>query len=217
MKHAAKLIINTEGEKDSYLLKNGPELYYEKLWSAYKDIEDDNTNDYSYFSFFILCAATLEYSLNFLITDYCIGIYGPKKSKPFEDGFTSLNFKKKILMTPSILTEGRLLFDQNSTTFKKLNELVSLRNKIMHGKEPLDEFKFPDLSDIDEEGITIKIETQRNPINKLDKINCLEFGQALRDFKNHIMIPWFNEEIEANDLLIINPIKHSFSSNDSKQ
>jgi hypothetical protein len=104
---------------------------------AYKDIQDDKISDYSYFSFFILCASTLEYSLNYIIADYCLNTFGHEKCKPFIDGYTALNFKKKILMTPSIISNGELIFNEDKMAFKKLNELVSLRNRIMHGKEEL--------------------------------------------------------------------------------
>ena len=204
MKHSRRFILKVEGEGNSYFLWNGTEAYYKKLRLAFQDIKDDNTNEYSHFSFFILCAATLEYSLNYLISDYCLNTYGPDKCKPFIDGYSSLNFKKKILMIPSILSEGKLLFNEDKTAFKKLNELVGLRNKIMHGKEELNEFEFPNLSDVTEDKIHFQIQTKPNPIDSLDKTKCLEFGHALGDFKKYIMTPWFDHVLKENELLIKN-------------
>lgn len=204
MNHSGRLIINVEGNGKSYFLWNGTESYYKKLRLAYKDIQDDNINEYSYFSFFILCAATLEYSLNYVIADYCLNKYGPEKCKPYIDGYTSLNFKKKIHMTPSILSEGELVFDEDKTAYKKLNELVSLRNKIMHGKEALNEFDFPNIKESKEEEIEFELRTNPNPIDSLDKTKCLEFGHALGDFKKYIMEPWFNHDLKENNLLIKN-------------
>ena len=107
-------------------------------------------------------------------------------------------------MIPSILTEGKLLFNEDTTAFKKLNELVGLRNKIMHGKEELNEFEFPNLSDITEDEIHFQLETKPNPIDSLDKTKCLEFGHALGDFKKYIMTPWFDHVLKENKLLVKN-------------
>lgn len=204
MKHRGRLILNVKGEGKSYSLWDGTESYYEKLRLAYQDIEDDNISEYSHFSFFILCAATLEYSLNYLIADYCLNTYGPEKCKPFIDAYVSLSFKKKILMTPSILSNGELMFNEDKNEFKKLNELVGLRNKIMHGKESLNEFDFPNISEITEDEIEFQLETKPNPIDRLNKTKCLEFGRALGDFKKYIMTPWFDHDLKENKLLIKN-------------
>ncbi len=204
MKHSGRLLLKIEGEGKSYFLWNGTETYYEKLRYAYQDIKNDKINEYSYFSFFILCAATLEYSLNFLISDYCLNTYGPDKCKPFIEGYTSLGFNKKILMIPSILSNGKLLFNSDKTAYKKLNELVRLRNKIMHGKEDLTEFNFPNIAEITEDEVQFQIETKPNPIESLDKKKCLEFGHALGDFKKYIMTPWFSNDLKENELLVEN-------------
>ncbi|MDA3813794.1 MAG: hypothetical protein PF570_06015 [Candidatus Cloacimonetes bacterium] len=204
MNHSGSLIINVEGKGKSYFLWNGNESYYKKLRLAYKDIQDDKISDYSYFSFFILCASTLEYSLNYIIADYCLNTFGHEKCKPFIDGYTALNFKKKILMTPSIISNGELIFNEDKMAFKKLNELVSLRNRIMHGKEELNEFDFPDIKEVDEKEIQLELATKPNPIDNLNKDKCLEFGNALGDFKKFIMEPWFINELKENDLLVKN-------------
>ena len=202
MKYGGRLIINVEG--NSYLLWNDTETYYKKLRLAYKDIKDNKISDYSYFSFFILSAATLEYSLNYIIADYCINTYGPEKCRPFIEGYISLNFKKKILMTPSIISNGQLIFNEDKTAFQKLNELVSLRNKIMHRKEVLYEFETPDLKTIGEKKIEFNVEKKINPIDDLNKDKCLGFGNALGDFKKYIMEPWFDNDMKENQLLLKN-------------
>lgn len=202
MDQQAGLIINVDGKGKSYMLWNGTETYYEKLRLAYTDIKNDKTTAYSYFSFFTLCAATLEYSLNYIIADYCIMQYGPEKCKRFIDGFTTLNFTKKILMVPSIISNGQLIFNEDKTSFKKLNELVGLRNKIMHGKEYAIEIDLPNLKNAKEEEIRLEIKMKPNPIDTLDKKRCLEFADAIGDFKTYIMGPWFNRSMKENELLI---------------
>ena len=201
MNHRGRLIINLEGNGKSYSLWDGTKSYYKKLRIAYKDIKEDNVREYSYFSFFILCAATLEYSLNYLLADFCLDKYGSENCQPYIDGYISLNFKKKILMTPSILSKDELVFDKDKTTFKKLNELVGLRNKIMHGKEFLNELDIPNLVDNTLEEIMFELTTRPNPIDSLNKTKCLEYGQALGDFKKFVMEPWFENELKENELL----------------
>ena len=104
-------------------------------------------------------------------------------------------------MIPSILSNGELIFNKDKTAFKKLSELVSLRNKIMHGKELLNEFNFPNFNEITEEEIQLQLETKPNPIDSLDRKKCLEFGRALGAFKKYIMKPWFDREMDENELL----------------
>jgi hypothetical protein len=201
MNHHGRLILNIEGKDKSYSLNNGTESYYKKLRLAYKDIQEDKITEYSYFSFFILCAATLEYSLNYIIADFCLITYGPKKCKPFIEGYISLNFKRKILMLPSILSSGSLMFDEDNVVFKKLNELVSLRNKIMHAKEEIYEFDFPNIKETEDEEIQFELLSEINPIETLDKSKCIEFGNALGEFKKYVMEPWFNHDLKENNLL----------------
>ncbi len=202
MNHSGRILLNVEGDGKSYFLWNGTESYYKKLRFAYDDIQKENINEYSYFSFFILCAATLEYSLNYLIADYCLNIFGPEKCQPHIEGYTSLNFKKKILMIPSILSNGELMFNEDKTAFKKLNELVGLRNKIMHGKEPLNEFELEKIKETKEKVIEFQLEREPNSIDSLDKKSCIEYGQALGDFKKFIMEPWFDNDLKENELLV---------------
>jgi hypothetical protein len=82
MEPAARLLVNIEGTGKSYILWNGTESYYKRLRSAFKDISEDKEGDYLHFAFFTLCASTLEYSLNFILTDYCVDKYGHDNINP---------------------------------------------------------------------------------------------------------------------------------------
>ena len=70
MHPSIQLVFNLTGDK-SYYLWNGTETYYKKLRAAYTDILNDLNSEYFYFGFLTLYAATLEYSLNFILADYC--------------------------------------------------------------------------------------------------------------------------------------------------
>lgn len=202
MQPSAKFLVHIDGEKKNYVLWNGTEVYYKKLKSAYNDISKDTKSDYLHFGFFTLCASTLEYSLNFILTDYCVNQFGPNKYKSYAEGYINMQFGKKLLMTPSIVTGGQLIFKDNSPTFKNLLELISLRNKILHNKEFLKEFDIPKNQNLVDFKFDIKIDP--NPIDTLTKENCLKFGDSLELFKQLLMTPALSgdlEDLEENDLL----------------
>src|SRR4051794_32820511 len=112
----ARLIICVEGDDKSYVLWNGTESYYTKLRAAYGDILKRNETEYLFFSFFTLCAATLEYSLNFILTDYCLNKFGHESYRSYAEGYINLSFQKKLQMIPFIISDSKLKFNQNSST-----------------------------------------------------------------------------------------------------
>jgi len=200
MEPAARLLVNVKGTDKSYFLWNGTESYFKKLRAAYKDIQDDKQGDYLHFAFFTLCASTLEYSLNFILTDYCVDKYGPKMYKSFAEGYIAISFSRKLMMTPSIVTHGQLTFNENHKSYQSLLELISLRNKILHNKNFLEEFDFPDLKTASE-NIQFQIKVEANHIDRLTKQNCLNFGQSLGDFKKYLMNPFLNHELAENEMI----------------
>lgn len=212
MKLFAKLQLDLTGDK-SYYLFNGTEKYFEKLRSAYTDVQKSNDSEYLYFAFFTLCSATLEYSLNYLLADYCTQKFGPKKYRVYLDEYISLRFKNKLLMLPHIVTEGNYRMNEDTFAFKKLCELINNRNRLLHNKEFLKEFDLPlNFTLIDnelqipegEENINFNIEIQDNIIETLNKKMCLEYAQAMSDFKKYIMEPFQENRISENLLLIEN-------------
>jgi hypothetical protein len=198
-----RLLVNIKGLGKSYFLADGTESYFKKLRAAYSDIQGESKLEYLFFGFFTLCAATLEYSLNYLLTDYCVYQFGPEKYKTYAEGYINLSFGKKLTMTPHILSEGRLVINENNSSYKTLLELIALRNRILHNKEFLNEFDFPVIDANDKrENIEFQIKLARNHIDLLTKDKCLTFGNALGDFKTNIMMPWLNHELSENEMLI---------------
>lgn len=202
-KFAARLFIPVEGNDKSYMLWNGTEVYYEKLRSAYTDIINNQKSDYLFFGFFTLCAATLEYSLNFLLTNYCLDNFGHEKYKPYAEGYISMPFPKKLLMTPSIISNGALVFNEDTPTFKTLRELITLRNRLLHNKEFLKEIDFPSLAEnADKEHLEFQLIIEPNYIDTLTKELCVKFGIALGEFKNLLMDSFLKNELTENSILI---------------
>lgn len=203
MHPSARLLINVDGKNKSYILWNGTESYYKKLRLAYSDIVNNQQPDYLYFGFFTLCAATLEYSLNFVLTNFCINKFGLSQYKSYAEGYINLSFGKKLLMTPNIISSGQLIFNEDNSSYKTLVELISLRNKILHNKEFLKEFDFSFILETEtREEIEFQIEVSPNHIDTLTKDKCICFGKALNDFKKFIMTPALtHHELIENEMV----------------
>lgn len=78
-----RVLLNTNGIGKSYILENGTETYYKKLRAAYTDIQNGKETEYLFFGFFTLCSATLEYSLNYILTNHCLNEFGFDKYKTY--------------------------------------------------------------------------------------------------------------------------------------
>ncbi|MDY0143949.1 MAG: hypothetical protein RBR97_18865 [Bacteroidales bacterium] len=212
MQPSGKLIINLRGNDKSFVLWNGTESYYKKLRSAYKEVSKENYSEHLYFGFFTLCSATLEYSLNFILADFAVKKFGPYKYKDYCDGYINLPLRRKLFMSPHIISEGNFVINENHNSFKKLERLIILRNRILHNKEFLKEFEIPDLNlEVSKDGIIVpeekteinfEFEIKDNPIDTLNQKICIEFGNSLGDFKKYIMTPSINGELMENPMIL---------------
>ena len=195
----------------SFAINNGTELYYERLRAAYLDIKDDVDKPYLQFAFVTLCAATLEYSLNYLILEYCFDKYGPDNYKRYCDTYIGVKFVEKLYLVPTLLSDGQLVLKSDHKYIKELEELITLRNRILHNKESLEFIETPYLgAKIEDEKLVIPIENtsiqvsfnlKDNHIETLTKQKCLQYGDALGDFKTHILTPFLKKEIKECEIL----------------
>lgn len=202
MQPTARLIINVDGKGKSYMLWNGTETYYKKFRLAYSDIINNKQSDYLYFGFFTLCAATLEYSLNFILTDFCLGKYGLSKYKPPAKKYINLSFAEKLKQSVNIISEGQFITNENNKSYKTLLELITLRNRILHNKEFLTDLDFSfDLETEVRKEIEFQIEVIPNHIDTLTKDKCISFGKALGDFKKFIMTPALTHELAESKMV----------------
>ncbi len=202
MKLLAHLFLNVENMDEGYMLWNGTESYYKKLRVAYSDIQNGKESEYLNFAFFTLCAATLEYSLNFTLTSFCLSNFGMDKYKSYAEGYIAIPFAKKLLLTPTIVSNGKLRFKEGDSSYKNLLELISLRNKILHNKEFLKEYNFKDTDNPGtKEEMNLKLEIEPNHIDRLNKELCLGFGKSLGEFKKYVMDPSLEHTISENKML----------------
>jgi hypothetical protein len=210
MQPSARLILNFTGDK-SYYLWNGTESYYNKLRAAYADISEDLTSEYLYFGFFTLCASTLEYSLNYILVNYCIDKFGPDNYKAYCNEYTKLSFRNKLMMTPHIVSDGKFILNEKHPSFIQLTDLISRRNKILHNKEFLNEINSPINGELVDGNICVREENSAiefsfevaiNYIDTLTKEKCINYGNALGDFKQLIMTPALNKDLKENPMIM---------------
>jgi hypothetical protein len=204
-----KLRLGLTGDK-SYYLRNGTEDYFKKMRAAYTDIQEDTTSEYAYFAFFTLCSATLEYSLNFVLADYCLEQFGMDRYKTYLDEYIKLSFKNKLLLLPHIISNGKFVMNEDCFAFKRLAEMIHLRNQLMHNKEFLVEFDLPLNFKVEDGGLIVpegqesiefNIEMKDTPIQKLNKENCIYYGNAMGDFKKYLMTPALTDGLKANKMI----------------
>lgn len=207
-----KLKLGLTGNK-SYYLRNGTEDYYKKMRAAYKDIQAGITSEYLYFSFFTLCSATLEYSLNFILADYCVEQFGIERYKTYLEEYISLKFKNKLLLLPHIISNGKYAMNEDCSAFKRLAEMINLRNQILHNKEFLNEFDLPlnfgeELGGLivpqEQEEINFTLELKETPVEKLSRENSIHYGKAIGDFKKFVMTPALTDGLSMNKMIIAN-------------
>ncbi|WP_343522037.1 hypothetical protein [Pedobacter sp.] len=204
-----RLLINLTSPKESYHLIDRTESYYSKLRLAYLDILNDKVNDYLYFAFVTLCSATLEYSLNYILANHCVAKFGPESYKLYLEPYIKISFAKKLMMLPNIISDGRFLINNKNVSYLKLVELTILRNRLLHNKTYLGKLAFSDEIEllnnevfIPETMVEFTLEVDDQAIDILSKQQCLEFGNALGDFKKMIMDKALINELEVNDMII---------------
>lgn len=210
MQPSTRLILNLTGDKSFYLW-NGTETYYKKLRTAYTDILNDLNSEYLYFGFFTLCASTLEYSLNLMLADYCIDKFGPENYKTYCKEYVGLSFRNKLLMIPHIVSDGKYMLNENHPSFKQLEDLITLRNRILHNKEFLKEINIPIQGELvdgniivpaEKSEIEFSIDVATNYIDTLTKEKCINYGNALGDFKQFIMTPALTKDLKENPMIM---------------
>ena len=95
-------------------------------------------------------------------------------------------------MLPSILSEGSLIINQEQSSFITLEELITLRNKILHNKDSLKVTELPIKSEVVDgqiilpyvgENLELNIKLCTSHIDSLSQELCIRFGEAMGDFK----------------------------------
>lgn len=205
---------------ESYALVNNLDEYYKKLESLLEDIKrgKGETCDYLYFAFVSLASATLEYSLNLMLSVHCFEKYNYPMYEKHLKSFLDINFTTKIEITPEIVSEGKLTIKRDDPTLQNLKELADKRNKLLHNSKAVkvQTFDFPDtgaeildgcvcvpLDALKEEGILeFILELEENVITTLSSKWCIRIGNAIQGYRNNIVTPYLAlTALKENELL----------------
>ncbi len=199
----AKLQLNIKWGK-SYYLSVETESYYNKLQEAYEDIKNNDIKNYSCFAFITLCSATLELSLNSILIDYCVHHFWVVHYKEYAQKYISRSIPTKLNLTPWLISNTKYQINKDSKLLKTLLKLNETRNKIVHCKEYIEEFEIPWVQEeTNSDILTFEIPHKTKEIDSLTKELCLDFGDALLNFKSCLLDPALKNKLEVNDLLII--------------
>lgn len=183
----------------NYLHVNDAEIYFENLENTYNYIKNGVNLDFLNFAFVTLCSGTLESSLNHIIIEHFLKEFGPLEYKKYANGILNLGFLNKLLFVPVLISNSELCFNTQSNTIKSLEEMINLRNKLLHQKPSLLEFEH----DIDDLNLGLEITfDSNNYIKQITKNKCNNFYKALQSFKIDFMLPYLNNELKSNNLLI---------------
>ncbi len=205
---------------ESYALVNNVDEYYKKLESLLNDINrgKGETCDYLYFAFVSLASATLEYSLNLILSIHCFEKYNYPMYEKHIKSFLDISFKTKIEITPEIVSEGKLTIKKDVPTLQNLKELADKRNKLLHNSKAVkvQTFDFPDtgaeiidgcvcvpLDAIKDDGILeFKLELEENVITTLTSKWCVRIGNAIQKYRDNIVTPFLaHSALKENEIL----------------
>ena len=167
------------------------ESYFSRLRQVHKDLLKKGSPDYLPFAYLALCAATLEYSLNWLYFNHNL------KSKSPKD-FLAMGLKNKLHVAPIRVTNQLYQFNLNHSKMKDLEELIKRRNTMLHNESyaiPIDIENEKDKNGI----VEFRVE---NHIESLDQEECISYGIALGKLKSDLLDQYRNNSINDTDFII---------------
>ena len=198
---------------ESYLLANNTDSYFTRLENAFNDIKSGKGG-----ICVTLSSATLEYSLNFMLSVYCFNKYHFPDYEPYLESYRNIRFKNKLTIVPSIISDGVLSLRKEKTSIQCLYELISYRNNLLHNSSSVkvQKFDFPQTGAVvkddslfiprsalkEDLSIEFPIQIEDNYIDMLTAEKCVEFGSALFQFREYIISPYLSKgELEENELI----------------
>ena len=205
---------------ESYALVNDVDEYYKKLESLSNDIKlgKGESCDYLYFAFVSLASASLEYSLNLMLSSHCFEKYGYPMCEKHLRPFLDIGFATKIEITPEIVSEGKLTIRNDNPTLQCLKELVDKRNNLLHNSKSVkvQTFDSPDTGaeiidgcicipvDALKDGCILEcsFETKENAITSLTSKWCIRMENAVQTYRDNIITPYLiHSALKENELL----------------
>lgn len=190
------LMLKQDGK--NYVHINDTEVYFRNLNQTFEYIKNDVNAEFLNFAYVALCSSTLEASLNHVIFTFYINNFGPIEYKRYAESLINMSFSNKLHSIPNIISKTEFYFNPECFTIKKLEELISLRNRILHKKPTLQEVEY----DINNMELGMKmIFKNNNHIQSITKNQCMNFNKAMLNFKNEFMLPFLTGNLKENKLM----------------
>ena len=190
------LMLKQDGK--NYVHINDTEVYFKNLNQTFEYIKNDVNAEFLNFAYVTLCASTLEASLNHVIFTFFINNFGPIEYKRYAESLINMSFSNKLHLIPNIVSKTEFYFNPECFTIKKLEELITLRNRILHKKPTLQEVEY----DINNMELGMKmIFKNNNHIQSITKNQCMNFNKAMLNFKNEFMLPFLAGNLKENKLM----------------
>jgi len=194
-----RLITNLKDE--TFLHLDNTESYFTRLRDVHRDVVLDTQKSYLLFAYVTLCASTLEYSLNHLLILHCLTEYGPHEYRRYAESFIKIEFANKLLLTPQIISNSKFKLNKENVVVKSLEELITLRNRILHNKCFAQKIETDVKMDEFEIGMELRYENV-NYIEDLTKDRCIKYGEALGEIKRQLLDNYSESGLIASDLLL---------------
>lgn len=189
-----------EYQEEAFVFLNLTENYHDMFQDAQKDLEKKNFPSYLLFSHLAICSSALEYSLNHALIYHAISTIGPLAYRKFSESLIGMRFKNKLHSAPIIITNGKYRFNPEHKSIKSIEEMISVRNALLHRKEFLR--KSPVIQEENGHYVTAHVPLEKTLFG-LTKERCLRFGHALINLKAEFFVPIEkNEELLETDLII---------------
>jgi len=207
----------------SYVLVNETDEYFIRLESALNDIKQGKGEecDYLFFAFVTLCSATLEYSLNLMLSVHCFNKYHVPLYLDRLQDYENYHFRDKIIKTPSIVSGGKFVVNDKSLPIKRLTKLVNKRNLLLHNSNFVKAQTFtspnthalmtekgvfiPISSLTNDLSLEIPIRIRNNDVTSLSAEWCIEVGEALLQYRKCVISPFLSHlAFEENEILVRN-------------
>jgi len=172
--------------------------YYKFLEDMSLDMQEIKCPQYTFLSFVLFCAATLEYSINQCITVKFYNLIHEDVYKDVAERFVYLPMSKKFNLIPKILSSNKFQFDNKHKVIKDMIKLVDTRNSFIHNKNYFQDLK---IEKVDSEWN--KFSTPSTIGKTSNKEMCFHFFDSLKKLKKGFFDPILDgKEIQANDLLV---------------
>jgi hypothetical protein len=144
--------------------------------------------------FILTLAAGLEARLNDAFIAHSYICHGPRSYRAIVDGYLNTQFKAKIRLAVSVLTNNQLQVRESSPLTKQLDELIAIRNRFTH----------PRAYFYQERGIGTKRsrhEGSSHPILCLSLADCERFHRAVAAFDKQFLAQHERGRIEPCSML----------------